>query len=147
MNTIINKSNDENEILCILSKLSDCFFDKKLNNSDYLKIISRKFAAYAKFYYIGTPEKPEAFVSFYANDKESGIAYLSMIIVGKETRGKGVGRCLINKAIVVSRNENMSFLKLEVNKENKNAIQFYERLGFKNTGVESPESYFYIIEL
>lgn len=52
------------------------------------------------------------------------------VAVGKNARGKGVGKSLTAQAIKIFKN-----LRLEVRKDNKIAISLYEKLGFKRTKI------------
>jgi ribosomal-protein-alanine N-acetyltransferase len=62
------------------------------------------------------------------------IAHLLSIAVRKSLRRKGVGSTLIYETIRLLKAMGISLIKLEVRKGNRDAIQFYERLGFKKIG-------------
>ena len=67
-------------------------------------------------------DKPLAFMSF-------GPGRLDALFVDAEHRGKGIGRLLVAYA-----QERSATLDTEVNSENGQALQFYRRLGFVETG-------------
>ncbi len=52
------------------------------------------------------------------------------IAVAPEHRGSGVGRMLVDQAIVVAREKGAERLVLEVRRSNVSAIKLYERFGF-----------------
>lgn len=75
-------------------------------------------------------------------DKENPVGYLvckieeeklfiSKIYLKAETRGKGFGKLLLNRAIELAKHNQKESIYLNVNKENKGSIGFYERNGFE----------------
>jgi ribosomal protein S18 acetylase RimI-like enzyme len=78
------------------------------------------------------------FTSFYANHGET--AYLTVIAVSETSRGEGIGSKMLKGALDISANAGMKRMRLEVDKQNVEAIQFYEKHHFsieKDTGEES----------
>lgn len=57
-------------------------------------------------------------------------AQIMDIAVAPEHRGSGVGRMLVDQAIVVAREKGAERLVLEVRRSNVSAIKLYERFGF-----------------
>ncbi len=53
------------------------------------------------------------------------------LIVSKNARGKGVGTELIKEFLNISKKQGINEITLTTPKENKKAIKFYEKLGFK----------------
>lgn len=51
-----------------------------------------------------------------------------------EWQGKGVGKALLTEALQVARKQDGQTLWLTVNQGNKNAIAFYQKHGFRETG-------------
>jgi putative acetyltransferase len=51
---------------------------------------------------------------------------LEMLFIDSAARGKGIGSLLLRHAI-----HNLNIRKVDVNEQNEQAIQFYERFGFK----------------
>lgn len=75
-------------------------------------------------------------------DKESPVGYLvckieeeklfiSKIYLKAETRGKGFGKLLLDRAIELAKQNQKESIYLNVNKENEGSIGFYERNGFE----------------
>lgn len=126
----ISSSNDEKFIASVLTICSSSFYDQSLNNTEAISSLAKKFAKYAQFYYVHISKYICGFCSFYANDVVSREAYLSMIIINHEYQGKGIGSFLLNNCISSCKNEGMASLLLEVNKNNRKAIIFYEKKGF-----------------
>ncbi|MBM6385293.1 MULTISPECIES: acetyltransferase [Paenibacillus] len=55
---------------------------------------------------------------------------MEMLFVDADQHGKGVGRMLVMHAIDLKGND----LKVDVNEQNEGAAQFYNRMGFVQTG-------------
>ncbi|WP_447637818.1 GNAT family N-acetyltransferase [Flavobacterium microcysteis] len=51
---------------------------------------------------------------------------LEMLFVHADARGQGVGKILLTHAL-----ENLSITKVDVNRDNKQAVGFYEKFGFR----------------
>lgn len=51
---------------------------------------------------------------------------LEMLFVHADARGQGVGKILLSHAL-----ENLSITKVDVNKDNAQAVGFYEKFGFR----------------
>jgi len=56
--------------------------------------------------------------------------FISKIYLKAETRGKGFGKLLLNRAIEIAKQNQKTSIYLNVNKENKGSIGFYEANGF-----------------
>ena len=56
--------------------------------------------------------------------------YISKIYLKAETRGKGLGKFLLNQAIELAKQNDKKSIYLNVNKYNSDSIAFYERNGF-----------------
>ncbi len=72
-----------------------------------------------------------SFAAFYANDVVSCIAYISMLAVLPESRGKGLASRLIDTICITAAERGMKFLRLEVKKENKAANNLYLKHNFQ----------------
>lgn len=56
--------------------------------------------------------------------------YISKIYLKAETRGKGLGKFLLNRAVELAKQNDKKSIYLNVNKYNSDSIAFYERNGF-----------------
>ncbi|GAB3176072.1 GNAT family N-acetyltransferase [Telluribacter humicola] len=54
---------------------------------------------------------------------------VEMLFLRPETRGKGIGKALLLYAI-----HNLSITKVDVNEQNRQAVGFYEHMGFRVVG-------------
>lgn len=70
-------------------------------------------------------------VSFYANDVEERVAYISEIASDKRFRGCGIGSALLDECNRISCEAGMHEVRLEVRKDNQIARAFYAAKGFE----------------
>lgn len=70
-------------------------------------------------------------IVFYSNDQITKTAYIPMIAVRPDAQKNKVGTCLLSQCIEKSIQNDMHYLKLEVNRHNEAAIRFYEKNGFE----------------
>lgn len=57
------------------------------------------------------------------------------IVTKKDKRNLGIGFCILEKLIYISKEKNIKKLTLEVNDKNLAAIHLYEKLGFKRIAI------------
>lgn len=67
--------------------------------------------------------------AFYC-DEMNGKSYISTIGLLKDYKKRGIGKKLLHKAIIISKNKKMNGVSLEVNGENNIAVIFYRKHGF-----------------
>ncbi len=72
-------------------------------------------------------EKP---IGYLVCKLESEKLYISKIYLKAETRGKGLGKLLLNRAKELAEQNDKKSIYLNVNKYNTDSIAFYERNGF-----------------
>ena len=136
---IIKEIHEVTKIHNVLDKFSDSL-NSLARGNDYRKVMAEKFFLYGKFIVMFDEKGEEiGFVAFYCNDVKSCTAYISMFAVARGGRGYGVQ--LINKVMDISKQNEMKKIKLEVNKTNNVAINFYRKVDFSIVE-ESEESYY-----
>lgn len=62
-------------------------------------------------------------------------AHITNIVVNKDYRHKGIGSKLLERLIILAKEQNKTSLTLEVNTKNINAQKLYLKFGFKNLGI------------
>lgn len=123
----------------ILVEFQDVFphlMEKISSLEDY----AEKLYQYAEVYIGIKNENTFGVLIFYANDKKTQTAYISLIGVKEQYRHQRLGEWLLETCISKSRDAGMKTLKLEVDLDNANGKQFYERNGFvygEDTGRDS----------
>ena len=75
-------------------------------------------------------------------DWEGKTAKLQAIIVNKKRRNRGIGRKLLSRFLTQAKENNCRAVTARVNRKNRKANNFYERLNFKDAGTAE-----YILEL
>lgn len=60
---------------------------------------------------------------------------ITNIVVRKDKRKKGIGKLLLDKLILITKNMNKESISLEVNEKNEAAIKLYENAEFKKVGL------------
>ncbi|MCF6224091.1 MAG: GNAT family N-acetyltransferase [Flavobacteriaceae bacterium] len=73
-------------------------------------------------------------VGYFSFIKRDTSLFLSKIYVLKKYRGKGVGKFMMDFVLQKAMQLNLISIVLTVNKENKNSIEAYEKMGFQNMG-------------
>ena len=68
-------------------------------------------------------------VKNHINLKESKILWIDELGVDEKYRGKGIGRCLMEEASIISKKLNCQRIELNCWDFNKKAISFYEKFG------------------
>lgn len=63
--------------------------------------------------------------------------YISNFIVSQKERQKGIGKQLMEKIIENAKNKKIRLIELETQNTNVPAIKFYQKQGFKITGIKS----------
>lgn len=94
---------------------------------DELQAYFNKLMTYGDLFVALDGVTPNALLGFYANNVDTKVAYLSCIVVSSSLRGQGIGQQLFSKMCMIARERDMAYLQLDVAKENKNAIMFYEK--------------------
>lgn len=143
---IIRQLTTESEILDILCEFNNIFIpsisQKVSNIKDYAKKLSEK-----SFVYVAKLNKNLGFVSFYANDFDNKVAYISFIGVHPEARNNKIGKKLLDMCYKKSKEQGMRYIKLEVQNENFVAKEFYRKNGFVYLDEASSQSVYMIREI
>ncbi len=78
--------------------------------------------------------EPQALVAYYCNDRETLTCFISMVIVSRAARGRGVALGLVSSVLASAAERGFKRCCLEVYSRNEPAIRLYRRLGFVATG-------------
>lgn len=70
-------------------------------------------------------------VAFYANDRATRQAFITMVLVDPLDRGLGLGRALVACVLELVKRRGFASCRLEVAKDNAAAHAIYRELGFK----------------
>ncbi|MBP2283051.1 ribosomal protein S18 acetylase RimI-like enzyme [Flavobacterium sp. CG_23.5] len=126
-------------------KLCDAQFVPYLSSKVILKEYSEKlfnkavrFEAWNKTTLIGL-------VAAYLNPVDSFL-YITNVSVTPDYQGKSIAKQLLLSSILFTKENNLNFIELEVNKNSINAINLYKKLNFENLKEDS-ESCFLIYKI
>ena len=120
---------DKDSVLSLLDEFSEVFphlFEKIDNLDSYAGKISKL----ANIYVAKQDGKNFGIAVFYANDTISKKAYISLIGLKEDSRGKGHGRFMLSQCENLAKNDGMTQMWLEVDSDNTSAISFYEKNGY-----------------
>lgn len=81
-------------------------------------------------------------VSFYANDTDTRIAYISQLAVHGAYRGRGLGKTIVECVCGLAREKGMNTIRLEVLRKNMAARMLYEKTGFEYEDIQDENSLF-----
>ena len=129
-----------------IKNLLDMFIDLLPALQDKMKRVElcEKLFANAKILVIKHKGNIIGFSSFYANDFQNHIAYLSLIAVSEGFQGKQIGTLLLKKTEKLARANKMRYLKLEVRENNTKATSFYKKNDYQI--VEENSHSFYLMK-
>ena len=131
MNIEIIQVDNLEEIKNIIIQFDKIFFPTLSSRIDDLKNYSKKLYDNAITIKAVSNNEILGFASFYCNDMNNHIAYLSQIAVKQEARGRGIGQMLLDEVIKTCITNGMRELNLEVYIENINAMNLYKKNGFE----------------
>lgn len=110
-------------------------FPIALSDKVDLELYVEKLLKYGIIYYSFKNNKLTGAVAGYINST-SKIAYISMVAVLQEERGKGIASKLIKRFIKQCKEKKYLMVHVYTHKENQSACCMYEKLGFKNYHVD-----------
>lgn len=122
------------------------FLFKSITNNINYGSIQKKVITSADVYFAYNT-KILGFIVFYANDNSSNISYISMFAVNPEYRNKHIGTRLLENSFITAANRGMTKVKLEVDRQNIDAITFYKNRGFVMTKEITDESYYMVVSI
>lgn len=77
------------------------------------------------------------FIAFYANDEAKENAFVTMVMIRSNMRGKKIASSLLTAVLENMTSRGFKFCNLEVKTNNTNAIKLYENFGFKIKSINS----------
>ena len=101
-----------------------------LEKYNSVKSIKKRAKEGVLFYYMTFDDIP---VGYIAIEKETDFIYISKLYVLKSYRGKKIAKTALLFAESMALEEEISTMKLHVNKYNTNSILAYKKMGFENT--------------
>lgn len=126
----------EFKIMSSLKGIEDTllYFKNSLFNKNIdITVLSRKYheCGIVLVMYKNEEPKPIGFVAFYANDIQSRKGFISVICIHKNNQHCGYGSILLHEVIEHMKANSLLYVLLEVNRENRSAIDFYKKHNFE----------------
>ena len=143
---VINQIKSKAEILNVLQTFDNVFKPPIAEKVRDINAYANKLFENA-YVFVASKDKILGFVALYANDYSNKTAYIPYIGVMQEARNLKIGRKLLDICYKTAVAQGMKFIKLEVQKENLIACNFYKSNGFVLQGQASNKSFYMIREL
>ena len=146
MNIYDNNFIKEDELYCFLKSVKD-EFPIPLDYKTDLKLTAHKLYHQGDLIYAIDKEDNSimGLIGGYNNNNNKG--YISIVVLKKEYRGKGIAKKLISKFLDKSKSNGMDKVWLFTHSTNTVAIKMYESLGFKREGLNEKLDYIYSIDI
>lgn len=125
-----NASYDQQKEICSFIKKYEKDFSPKLSKRVDIEDYSKKLLNKAECYIYEEKENIRGFVAFYANNYDSKVAYLSIILVDHKFRGKGVGNKLIERMEKCCRKKGFEKIKMEMSSGKEGLKKWYLDKGY-----------------
>ncbi|MBR1764094.1 MAG: GNAT family N-acetyltransferase [Ruminococcus sp.] len=138
---------DQEQIRRTIKVCASYFFDQSYNNDNTIKTLAEKFSKYGNVIVAKSGSENVGFCAYYANDMVNYTAYLSMIILVPEARGKGISSQLLDAMIEDCKKRSMCSVELEVADSNERAIRFYQKKGFTIKNRKTDKTCIYSLKL
>jgi ribosomal protein S18 acetylase RimI-like enzyme len=105
-------------------------FSPRLSLKVDIEEYSKKISAKAQTFEAWSSDTLVGLVAAYLNDRGARSAFITNVSVVKAFTGRGIASALLDRCLDRSRQEGMDAIGLEVSVESREAIRFYEKLGF-----------------
>jgi GNAT superfamily N-acetyltransferase len=112
----------------LLQEFGDLLSDPLSERID-LCAYAEKILAHADIAFAFIDEKIAGMIVFYANNTETRVARVTLLVVAPFARRKGVSAALMSRAMALARQRKMLFLEARPFKSNSVAIATYHNLG------------------
>ena len=135
------KENDMTKLAALASKiwheywteiLTESQIEYMLENFQSVNAIEKQIAEEHYNYYFISNDNDENIGYFGISNKETYM-FLSKLYLLKEYRRKGIGKAAFEKIKQLAAKENLTTIRLTVNKYNTNTINAYKKCGFEIT--------------
>lgn len=138
LSAVSNKEDSVRAVELLQRNLNPSLSDRKIDIMAY----AEKLYSHGKMWCHYDMGKPISIIAGYFNDSISHTAYLSMLAVDPEYRGKKLASSLISEFEEYASQNKMEFVKLEVRKHNVAAQKLYKKFGYKMIGDASDTSFY-----
>lgn len=135
---------EREEITNAIIRLEDNLVPSLSQRNINLQKYADKLFKYGKVWCYYDLENPVSIIAGYFNDTQEHIAYLSMLAVDENYRGKHLASSLLSEFEEYALESGMKKVKLEVRKHNNVAIMLYSKFGYTIIDDASATSYYMV---
>lgn len=131
----------------VILEFKDNYFLRPITNDSYRATFINKHLENGHFLAEFNDGNPVGFFSFYSNDTESKVAFITSLALSEDLgflKGKTLMR-LVNNGIKLIRESGMEIVRLEVERDNEKGIKLYKHFGFHF--IESDKENTYYMEM
>lgn len=139
---VMKKVREPSEILNILNEFDTVFSPPLSRDRQDFAQYAKKLAHQATTYTAENNRKRVGFITFYCADVNAEAAFISLLAVLPDYKGKGIAQDLLNKCVEEAKETGKKAITLEVETANEQAIRFYQKNGFQLTEKTNRESYY-----
>lgn len=126
-----NDGKNKGELFNIIYELESQWRPSMVDNVFQLEVYVEKIYDMALIYGVFVNDKIVGVAAFYANDDRFHQAYLTYIAFFEDFCKQGFGTKALAFCEKMASEKGMQYMKLEVKKHNKRAINFYEKNGYR----------------
>ena len=144
---VLQEVNDYPRILDAVTELEGNLQPSLLERRIDLVAFAEKLKKYGKVWCHYDMGKPVSIIAGYFNDRVGLTAYLTILAVAPEYRGRKMAISLFGEFIDYARINGMKKIKLEVRKHNDIAQNLYQKLGFDFLDDASDTSVYMVKEI
>ena len=119
------------EDLYSIHKSCDHDFDPPLSSRTNIRFYCEKLFKNAERISVDFKDKMAGVLCIYMNDSLGKIAFVSSVAILADYRRLGLGNLLLAKAVSLSKEREMTKIRLEVGKKNSAALDLYRKHGFE----------------
>jgi ribosomal protein S18 acetylase RimI-like enzyme len=135
LTAVIYKENtaSADTVLKHLIKCSSNFIPNLAETTD-IKAYSKKIVENSITFEAWIANNLAGLIAAYFNDEKKITGFITNVSTVKDYAGKGIASQLMHNCIQYGISRHFKTISLEVNSQNKNAIQLYKKYGFQTTG-------------
>lgn len=128
---ILRRLFETNEIYELLDYY-DQYFEVKVSSRVNLREYAEKLNIFAKVYAVMVDANTcIGYTAFYSNDLTNQLGYLAQVVIENKYQGQGYASQILKKMEYIMQEDGMKRIELEVLCNNKRAISFYKKNGYK----------------
>lgn len=131
---ILNHKMNSEIVYCMPINLNEMILAEQERNPKFVnqdvQAYINKIREHASFLTSYSDQSCQGFVAFYCNNYSSRCAFITLVLIVPEFRGKKIAHIMLKEVLNQIQSRNFKECRLEVDKDNLSAINLYIKLGF-----------------